>query len=209
MDGLMVNTEEIYHEVCQTVLRKRRREFSDSLRRGMMGLPGPKALQLMIECEGLDDSIETLMAESVELFTGFLATRLQPMHGLLDLLDWMDRHRLPRCVATSSSVPLATKVLNGACLLDRVQFVITADHVTHGKPHPDIYLGAASKLGIQPEEMLVLEDSQTGCRAGVSSGACTIAVPGSHSLDHDFTGVFYIAKSLADPIITCTLAREC
>lgn len=207
MDGLMVNTEEIYHEVCQTVLRKRGREFTDSLRRGMMGLPGPKALQLMIECEGLDDSIEVLMAESVELFTGLLTSRLQPMRGLLDLLDWMDHKSLPRCVATSSSVPLATRVLTHAGLLDRMQFVITADHVAHGKPHPDIYLGAASKLGIQPEEMLVLEDSQTGCRAGVSSGACTIAVPGSHSLDHDFTGVFYIAETLADPNITTILAR--
>ncbi len=198
MDGLMVNTEEIYNEVCQAVLERRQRAFTDVLRRNMMGLPGPKAIQLMIDHEGLDDSVDVLMAESIELFTGLLETRLRPMRGLLELLQQLDTLKMPRCVATSSSVMLANAVLGQAKLLHRVEFVITADHVAQGKPHPDIYLSAAERLGVQPHELLILEDSQTGCRAGVSSGACTIAVPGEHSLDHDFSGVHLIAESLAD-----------
>ncbi len=49
--------------------------------------------------------------------------------------------------------------------------------------------------------MLVLEDSQNGARAGVDAGACVIAVPGDHSRDHDFSGVFRIASALNDPVI--------
>jgi beta-phosphoglucomutase-like phosphatase (HAD superfamily) len=49
--------------------------------------------------------------------------------------------------------------------------------------------------------MLVLEDSQHGTRAALAAGACTIAVPGDHSRDHNFAGVFHVANTLADPRI--------
>jgi beta-phosphoglucomutase-like phosphatase (HAD superfamily) len=46
--------------------------------------------------------------------------------------------------------------------------------------------------------MLVLEDSQNGCRAAVAAGALTVAVPGTHSRKHDFSGAALIANSLQD-----------
>ncbi|MND03291.1 hypothetical protein D3C83_230430 [compost metagenome] len=49
--------------------------------------------------------------------------------------------------------------------------------------------------------MLVLEDSENGCRAAVTAGAFTVAVPGEHSHQHDFTGVAFIASGLSDPRI--------
>lgn len=201
MDGLMVNTEELYYEVGQTILAKRGREFTDALRRGMMGLPGPKAFELMIATEKLTDSVATLTRECDDVFASMLPHRLRPLTGLLELLEALDQKQTPRCVATSSTLRFAREVLTGISVLDRVDFVITAEHVTHGKPHPDIYLGAASKLGVQPEEMLVFEDSQHGSKAGMAAGACTVAIPGDHSRHHDFSGVHFVAESLADPRI--------
>ncbi len=198
MDGLMVNTEELYFEVGQTILQRRGREFKDSLRRSMMGLPGPKAFELMIATEELIDTVAVLAAESDEVFAGMLPHRLRPLPGLLELLDALDAHRIPRCVATSSSLRFASEVLSGISVLDRVDFVITAEHVPNGKPHPDIYLGAASRLGVAAQNMVVFEDSQHGSKAGMAAGACTVAVPGEHSRQHDFSGVCFVADSLAD-----------
>ncbi len=198
MDGLMVNTEELYFEVGQTILKRRGREFKDSLRRSMMGLPGPKAFELMITTEQLIDTVAVLAAESDEVFAGMLPHRLRPLPGLLELLDALDTHGIPRCVATSSSLRFAREVLSGISVLDRVDFVITAEHVPNGKPHPDIYLGAASKLGVASQNMVVFEDSQHGSKAGMAAGACTVAVPGDHSRHHDFSGVCFVADSLAD-----------
>jgi beta-phosphoglucomutase-like phosphatase (HAD superfamily) len=59
-------------------------------------------------------------------------------------------------------------------------------------------LKSAARLGIDPGEMLVLEDSQNGCRAAVAAGAIAVAVPGAHSRRHDFTGATLVANSLAD-----------
>jgi beta-phosphoglucomutase-like phosphatase (HAD superfamily) len=88
-----------------------------------------------------------------------------------------------------------------------LQFIVTAEDVPRGKPFPDIYHAAASGMEVAAEKMLALEDSGHGCRAAVTSGACTIAVPGAHSDDHSFDGAFYVANTLLDPQLRAWLER--
>jgi beta-phosphoglucomutase-like phosphatase (HAD superfamily) len=89
-------------------------------------------------------------------------------------------------------------VLSQFDYLPRFAPILTSEDIDEGKPHPEIYLTAAARLGIEPAQMLVLEDSQNGCRAAVAAGAITVAVPGPHSRRHDFTGAALVAESLAD-----------
>lgn len=208
MDGLMVNTETLYSIVGQTILKRRGRTFTHELKKRMMGLPGTVAWQVMIDSESLNDSVETLDAESNEIFLGLLSTQLQPMPGLFELLDFLDSHSLPRCVATSSSRRFAEDVLMRIEAIDRIDFIVTAEDVPQGKPAPDIYLAAATGMHTTAPRTLVLEDSHHGSRAGLASGACTVAVPGEHSLDHDFTGVHYRATSLLDVNIRKLIAGD-
>lgn len=201
MDGLMLNTEQLYFEVFQTILGRRGSRFTDRLRRGMMGLPGPQALGLLIASEGLNESPSQLQIEVDEVFGSFLPHRLSTMPGLETLLSRLIELRIPRCVATSSRRWFAEHLLQSSGVLSKIDFIITAEDVASGKPAPDIYLSAAQRMLVGTVEMLVLEDSQHGCRSGVASGACTIAVPGEHSRDHDFCGTFAIAESLEDSCI--------
>jgi beta-phosphoglucomutase-like phosphatase (HAD superfamily) len=99
-------------------------------------------------------------------------------------------------------------VLGRVGLRDRFAFILTSADVVHGKPHPEIYHKAASRLAVAPGAMLVLEDSQAGCQAAVAAGAVVIAIPGGLSRSHDFTGVNYIAESLADPHIYSSLFQS-
>ncbi|MGC3968574.1 MAG: HAD-IA family hydrolase [Pirellulales bacterium] len=101
-------------------------------------------------------------------------------------------------MATSSRRSFVVDVLRRFELQPRFQFILSAEDVVDGKPHPEIYQTAAARFGIRPQEMLVLEDSQNGCRAAVSAGAIAVAVPGGHSLRHDFSGAAHVAASLAD-----------
>lgn len=198
MDGLLVNTEELYTQVGMTLLQRRGKVFTRELKNAMTGLPGPKAFAVMIEREQLTDSIEQLAAESYEIFGSILPTQLRLLPGVLELLTSLEAKQRPKCVATSSTPSFSQRVLTQVGIYDRFDFVITASDVTHGKPFPDIYLAAASRMGVAPTQMMVLEDSHHGCKAGVDSGACTIAVPGPHSEDHDFTGAHYRAQTLRD-----------
>lgn len=83
-------------------------------------------------------------------------------------------------------------------LLSHFQFALTAEDVTHGKPHPEIYLKAAERLGVAPSEMLVLEDSETGTRAAASAGAVVVSVPNRHTSYGDFSMSHLTVDSLLD-----------
>lgn len=201
MDGLLINTEELYFEVFDQLLNRRGLHYSQELRRSMMGLPGAKAFEALIRGTGLTESAADLEFECDEIFSGILPDRLATMPGVDALLEAIEEIKLPHCVATSSRRSFAVDSLSAVGLIDRFDFILTAEEVDRGKPFPDIYIEAASRMQVQPACMLVLEDSQHGARAAVAAGACAVAVPGEHSRDHDFTGVFRIAKSLNDPCI--------
>ena len=201
LDGLLVNTEELYQHVGSELLRRRGKTFGTDLLDAMMGRPPAVSLAIMIEWHGLADTVETLAAETGAIFAGLLDERLEPMPGAMNLVDAIASRGLPRAVATSSGPAFAHDVLGRVGLLDRFAFVLTSADVVNGKPDPEIYLAAAARLGVDPAAMIVFEDSHNGCRAAVAAGAVVVAVPGGHSRRHDFTGARLVADSLADPRI--------
>ena len=201
LDGLMFNTEQLYFEVGDEQLRRRGHRFSAELRDKMMGRPGAIALKLMIDHHGLSATIDELVQEGDEIFAELLRTRLEPMPGLVELLAWLEPSGLPKAICTSSRKAFVDRVLSSYDFAQRFEFILTSEDVTHGKPDPEIYLTAAHRFGVEPDRMLVLEDSQNGCRAAVSAGAVVVAVPGDHSRQHDFAGAALVAEGLADPRI--------
>ncbi len=194
----MLNTEDLYYEVGSILLQRRGKTFTDALRRGMMGLPAQKAFELMIEHESLSVAWQDLQRESDEIFEMLLPQKVALMPGLVSLLDRLDATGRPRCVATSSRMTFVNRALSLTGIAQRFDFIVTAEHVPRGKPFPDIYLRSAEKFGIPPQSLLVLEDSANGAKAGVTAGACVVAVPGAHSADHDFSGVYDIVPRLDD-----------
>src|SRR5262249_16849377 len=85
--------------------------------------------------------------------------------------------KLPMAVATSTVRRIAEHHLRRAGLLDHFTTVCTREDVVRGKPHPDLFLKAASTLGVSAKRCLVLEDSYPGVRAAHASGAMAIMVP--------------------------------
>lgn len=197
LDGLMVNSEDVYLHVGVETLGRRGQEFTVELRDEMMGQPAAQSLAIMIERCGLSDTIEELVVEGESLFWHFAEEILAPMPGLKELVGGIDAAGVPRAVVTSGARDYALRLLELVDLPD-FQFVLTADDITHGKPHPEPYQMAAERFGVPTAEMLVLEDSGNGCRSGIAAGAFTVAVPNEHTVTHDFDGVSLTVESLAD-----------
>ena len=198
LDGLMFNTEELYQSVGGELLRRRGFEFTPQLLDKMMGRPGRIALQIMIDEHELTATVDDLTHETDEIFPSILDARLAMMPGLASLLAALEGAGIPKGIATSSRRSFVTDVLRRFALEPRFQFILAAEDVVDGKPHPEIYLKAAARFGVLPARMMVLEDSQNGCRAAVASGAIAVAVPGGHSHTHDFSGAALVAATLAD-----------
>jgi HAD superfamily hydrolase (TIGR01549 family) len=92
---------------------------------------------------------------------------------------------VPRCIASSSSSDRLRLCLDVLGLADTFDGnVFSADMVARGKPHPDIFLLAADRIGVEPAHCVVIEDSANGVRAGVAAGMTVIGLcAGSHLRD--------------------------
>jgi HAD superfamily hydrolase (TIGR01509 family) len=156
----------------------------------------------------LDATVPQLQAESDEVFNGLLDERLAPLPGLLCLLETLDKRQIPKAITTSSRRHFVDRCLEIAELDGRFQFVLSAEDVRQGKPHPEIYGAAAQRFNVEAGAMLVLEDSQNGVRAAIDAGAFTVAVPGEHSREHDFSGAQFVADNLEDARIYQVLGIE-
>lgn len=199
LDGLLVNTEELYPRVGAELLRRRGKVMTDELLHRMMGRPARVSLQIMIDEHSLDATVEQLSNETAEMFPAILDAHLALMPGVVELLAALEQAELPKGVATSSGIQFTRDVLQRVQLTTRFAFLLTSEDVTHGKPAPEIYEKAAARLQVSPREMVVFEDSHNGCRAAVASGAIAIAVPGEHSKHHEFPGSRLVANTLRDP----------
>ncbi|MEL6896004.1 MAG: HAD family phosphatase [Planctomycetota bacterium] len=207
MDGLLFDTESLYWKVGDAVLQRRGFRFGDALQQQMMGRVGLDAMSVMIQCHDLDDDAQTLLDESNDLYAQLLQGGVNAMPGLDVFLAKLRRSNLPYGVATSSQKRFAHTILRSHDLIEELQFIITGDDVVQGKPHPEIYQSAARAMGIPVESMLVLEDSQLGARAAVSSGAATVAIPNQNTMQHRFDAVRGIAESLSDPRLLHSLPQ--
>jgi len=96
LDGLLVNTEELYQHVGTELLRRRGRSFEPDLLDAMMGRPQKVSLAIMIEWHGLADTIEMLATETGEIFVSLLDTQLRTMPGAMELLDLLDARGIAR-----------------------------------------------------------------------------------------------------------------
>jgi HAD superfamily hydrolase (TIGR01509 family) len=197
-DGLMFNTEEIFNMSGRELLRRRGKEMTPELLSLMMGRRSAEAFPLMIQKLGLTESPEALREEERAIFYDLLWTHVAPMPGLFEILAHIEQRGLPKGVATSSRRPYIESLLQKFNLANRFAVTLTAEDVVNGKPHPEIYLRAAERVGVRPAEMLVLEDSELGTKAAAAAGAVAVSVPHEHSRSHDFSTAFFIADSLTD-----------
>ncbi len=207
LDGLMLNTEDIFDLAGRELLNRRGLQMTDEIHHSMLGRRPNEAFQAMIDLTGITDSIEDLKQETHDLFYGFAEEHLAIMPGLLTLLDRIEELQLPRAVATSSPRDYMITMLSRFDLLDRFHLTFTAEDVTHGKPSPEIYLMAANALQVEPSRMLVFEDSETGTRAAAAAGAFAVAVPNRHTQAGDFSMASRKISSLEHPEINQWLTR--
>ncbi|MCY1542085.1 Phosphoglycolate phosphatase [compost metagenome] len=97
--------------------------------------------------------------------------------GARELIGDLRARGIPTAIATSSRQPHAQHQLGAVGLLDMFDTIVTRNDVTFPKPHPEPYLTAAKRLGIEPRHCLALEDSHAGVHAAHAAGMQTVMVP--------------------------------
>lgn len=104
-----------------------------------------------------------------------VAAAVEPIPGIIDVLDALDVAGVPWGVASQSGLAYLERALGRVGIWQRAPGrVASSQMVARPKPAPDVYLKAMELVGVDPRRALVVEDSPTGVRAGVASGAAVI-----------------------------------
>ncbi|WP_246132704.1 HAD family hydrolase [Devosia ginsengisoli] len=177
MDGTLLDTESVFKTIVFEVCTELGFEMTDAVHMSMVGGSHERTSQLLIEAYGVtfpyslfDERCRVIMRER-----SHAGVPVKP--GAREFISDLRERGIPTAVATSSRNPHATHHLGAAGLLDLFETVVTRDDVVNPKPHPEPYLTAARRLGIDPLHCLALEDSNAGVRAAHAAGMQTIMVP--------------------------------
>jgi HAD superfamily hydrolase (TIGR01509 family) len=176
-DGVLVDSEPLSIEVLIGVLRNAGVEMdAEEATERFLGKSLKTMSSILHDEYGLAVDDRFLEEMRLDLYRRF-RTELQPVPGIAAALDGLD---LARCVASSSQPERIRLSLTITGLIDKLEpHIFSASMVEHGKPAPDLFLHAASKMGFDPGECIVVEDSPAGIQAAKAAGMRVFAFTGA------------------------------
>jgi HAD superfamily hydrolase (TIGR01509 family) len=181
MDGLMLDTESLGPRTWREAATAIGVDFNLDLLPAMIGRNYRDCREMLREHYGPSYPVEQLTATCLIVFDAIVAREgIALKAGLHELLDWLEGENVPRAVATSTRRDRAEAQLTQHGLLERFALLVGGNEVERGKPAPDIFLLAASRLTVPAADCVVLEDSEPGVRAALAAGMMPIMVPDLH-----------------------------
>lgn len=176
LDGLLIQTEEVWDEVREELTRERGGRWSDSAQRDMMGMSSTEWSRYMHDELGLAESAEEINDLVVARMADRYRSELPLLPGAVEAVERIGA-RWPLGVASSSNRPLIDLVLELSGLAPLFRATVSSEEVARGKPEPDVYLEAARRLGVPSERGAAIEDSDAGIRSASAAGMRVIAIP--------------------------------
>ena len=197
MDGVMVDSEPIYFESNRSVFAELGFTVSHDDYAQFVGLDAGRMWAQLKALHNLPHRVPELVGlEADGMVAGLQAAGLEPMPGLLTLIDALRSRDRRLAVASSSTRRVIQTVLAKLRLEDAFDHVISGEDVELGKPAPDIFLLASNLLEIPPAECLVIEDSANGVRAAKAAGMRCIGFRNPNSGAQDLSPADAIVESL-------------
>lgn len=178
MDGVILDSEKLYVrfwcEAANFYGFPMNREHALSIR----SMARPFAIEKLQGYFGAEFDYDSVREKRIELMDAYVSQHgIEAKKGAQKLLGFLKENGYKVALATATPAQRAEEYLRRVDLLKYFDYVASARMVKNGKPKPDIYLFAAEKLGLKPEECLALEDSVNGVRSAAAAGCKTVLVP--------------------------------
>ncbi len=178
LDGVLVDSEPWWNDVRIAFARAHGRPWTVDDHHAVMGANSrgwALTMQERLDLPDMDpDEIQdAIVAGVVERY------RTEPPPVIPGAIEAVRRiaQRLPVAIASSAHPDVIAAAVDALGLRDVLGAIVSSDEVPHGKPAPDVYLVAASQLGVDPGRCLVVEDSVNGVKAGKAAGMFVVLVP--------------------------------
>lgn len=178
MDGLLIDTEPIWRRSEIEIFGELGLHLTEEQCMQTMGVRVAEIVQLWYsrhpwEGPSCAEVTRRIYASVIE----HVLSEGQPMPGVLDALRTVRDRGLVCGIASSSSEILIRAVVERLGIGEYIQMICSADNEAEGKPHPAVYLTAARRLGVSPEQCVAFEDSPNGVLSAKAAGMLCIVVP--------------------------------
>ncbi len=176
MDGVLVDSEPLHKEACEAMLAAVGIELRRETYLRCVGTTIATTYDVLREDCGLTWSIDEFKARYERVIIARLQQPIERLPGVTELLAMIESRPLALALASSSRRTWIDATLDGLGLTGRFPVTVSGDEVRQGKPSPEIYLLAATRLGLAAGECLAVEDSGVGVTSAHDAGMRTVAV---------------------------------
>lgn len=201
LDGTLLDTEPLYTLATQKVLDPFGKTFDLAFKRTIVGREAKISAAMTVAEYDLDMSPEAFLTQRAT-YLQVMFPDARPISGAEQFVSRLHALGLPMAIATSSSRDMFELKRSKKPWLQAMETTLCGDEVLHSKPAPDIFLAAASKLGLAPAKCLVFEDAITGFQAAKAAKMPVVAIDNPYLLAADrdeADGLIKDFKSLLDP----------
>jgi beta-phosphoglucomutase family hydrolase len=183
-DGVVLDSSRQHERGWELLAAEQRRVLPPGFFKQSFGMKNDRVIRDLLDWTRDPNRIQQLGLRKEALYRELiLHDHIQPLPGAVNWLEALQTAGV-RCAIGSSS-PRE----NIQCVIDRLNlrrfFAVTvaAEDVTHGKPHPEVFLSAAARLGVSPGRCVVFEDAHVGIEAARAAGMKVVGVPTTHPVE--------------------------
>ncbi|MFK4505649.1 HAD family hydrolase [Bradyrhizobium daqingense] len=207
IDGTLANTDPLHLMAFNQVLGPRGHVF-DHVRfsRELQGFANASIGERFLPGE-TPERRAAILSEKEEIFRTLVTGQIEPLPGLMSVLDRADAAGVPMVAVTNAPRLNAELLLGGLGITERFKAIVIGDELAHGKPHPLPYQEGLRVVGASAAASVAFEDSRSGVQSAVAAGIPTIGI--RTSLSHaDLVGAGAVASASAfdDPDLLTRLA---
>ena len=173
-DGTIADTMPLHYQAWVAALKEHETDFPEALFYELAGIPTARIIEILNERHGYDLPVQEAADRKESLYQA-LVPQVVPIEPVVELVRRY-AGRLPMAVATGGTRAICSKTLKALHLMEFFQHIVTADDVASGKPAPDIFLEAARRLGVPPEQCYAFEDAELGLQAARDAGMVAVDI---------------------------------
>lgn len=202
MDGLMFDSERITYNGWQKLMDENGYEYSINVFKQTVGRRKKEVEQFYYSKYGKDFPYRKLSEIQRNNYINFVMTKGAPVKkGLYEILEFLKDNDIKIALATSTSRQTSLVNLESAKVKKYFNALVCGEDVTNGKPDPEVFLTAAKRIGIEPDQCVAFEDSFNGIRSAFASGMTTVMVPDFiQPTDEILTMVNYLCSDLSNAV---------
>lgn len=176
MDGVIFDTEIVYLKIWSEVFEKYGYQMTKEIYSSVLGTGRENVKKVFLKCFGNELPINNMYIEKDENLAKEIEKGIPLKPGVYEILTYLREKDFKIALATSAISKRAFKQLKQANIESFFDAVVCRDEVKETKPNPDIFLKAADKLMLKPEQCIVIEDSSAGIEAAFNAGMVPIHV---------------------------------